>query len=426
MAKETVGRTDFVFNVFKDHETNWVFKRTLEYMSVGAAEIGECLFAVSKINERDTETWLESWSKLAEQLEIEADEAKDEGHLTSARELFLRASNYYRTAEYGTSPYHQRFHELWQKSQKCFQKAGELFNPPIQAIEVPFEDKKLPGYFWSPDPSIKRPTLFAVGGNDTSGEEVVMLSGFAAIQRGYNFFTFEFPGHRGTVHLYPDCLKRPDYEVPFEKAFDFLQKLPGVDERIALTGFSFGGYVVSRVAIHEPRVQAVIPNSPIADILNVSLEFWGGISKTNLKKKLNQLKKIIKIIPESLIQKKLDRKYKKAPIRKVFKQYTDWTNGTLDKKIIEKLDLIDSYSEYQITQDLPKITCPALALVSTSEGAIMLKEANKFIESISSTVKKIHLFSLESDGSDDHCQLDNRTRGNQVMFDWLDKIFQRD
>ncbi|NHJ47556.1 MAG: alpha/beta hydrolase [Asgard group archaeon] len=423
MSNETVGRTDLVFDIFKDHETNWVFKRTLEYMGVQAAEIGECLFTASKINEKKIETWMESWAELANRLEKEADVAIKNNHLVSARNLYLRASNYYRTAEYGTSPYHHRFHELWQKSRECFHKAAKLFNPPIQIIEVPFDGKKLPGYYWTSNSSEKRPTIFAVGGNDTSGEEVVMAIGFDAIQRGYNFFTFEFPGHRGTVHLYPDCIKRPDYEVPFKVAFDVLEKLPNVDNRIALTGLSFGGYVVTRVAIHESRVKAVIPNSPLSDLLNVSLEFWGGITKTNLKKKLDRMKKIVRYIPDSWLQKKLDKKYKKAPIRKVFKQYTDWTNGTLDKTIVEKLDLIDSYSAYQIANDLQKITCPALALVSKSEGTIMMKEAITFIEKISSEIKKIHIFSLESDGSDDHCQLDNRSRGNQIMFDWLDEIF---
>jgi hypothetical protein len=30
---------------------------------------------------------------------------------------------------------------------------------------------------------------------------------------------------------------------------------------------------------------------------------------------------------------------------------------------------------------------------------------------------------MDKDGSDDHCQLDNRSRGAQVMFDFLDDVF---
>jgi hypothetical protein len=30
---------------------------------------------------------------------------------------------------------------------------------------------------------------------------------------------------------------------------------------------------------------------------------------------------------------------------------------------------------------------------------------------------------LENDGSNDHIQLDNQISENQIMFDWLDEIF---
>jgi pimeloyl-ACP methyl ester carboxylesterase len=54
-------------------------------------------------------------------------------------------------------------------------------------------------------------------------------------------------------------------EVPFAAAFDFLEGMPGVDRRIALAGFSFGGYVAARVAAFEPRVRALIPDTPLID-----------------------------------------------------------------------------------------------------------------------------------------------------------------
>ncbi|MBN2049304.1 MAG: hypothetical protein JW760_02565 [Spirochaetales bacterium] len=57
------------FGLFKDRETDWTFRRTLEFLG-------------------------------------------EKGHIVSARECFLRASNYFRTAEYGTSPAHPRFEPL--------------------------------------------------------------------------------------------------------------------------------------------------------------------------------------------------------------------------------------------------------------------------------------------------------------------------
>ena len=115
-----IARSPYSFGVFKDHETDWFFKRTLEYMVEKAAEIGECLYVARRIDETDGESWIKEWAELAEKVEKAGDESLNGGHKISARESFLRASNYYRAAEYGTPPYHPRFHELWEKSRECF------------------------------------------------------------------------------------------------------------------------------------------------------------------------------------------------------------------------------------------------------------------------------------------------------------------
>jgi esterase/lipase len=407
----SAGRSPDGFGVFKNHETDWCFKRTLQYAYVGAAQVGECLYAAKMINQRGEEYWSDEWYKLAQRLEKQADESLVKGNKISARDAYLRACNYYRTAEYGASPNDTMFKTAWEKSRACFHKACPLFTPAIQIIEVPFEDQMLPGYFWTPDNTeVKRPTLFSVGGNDSSGEEVFFFDGKAAIERGYNFFTFEFPGHRGTVHLYPDCVKRADMEKAFKAAFDVLETLQGVDERIALTGISFGGYVSSRVAIHEPRVAAVIPNSPLIDIKRTQEEML-----TLLDSKF----------PEKMIARMLDKTMNKSLLTKSMLEYSMWNNGLHDYSGIGIINSVKEYDyePWNISQEIEKITCPVLILVSEDEGKVLLEQAYEFYEGVSSEVKHMHIFSLENDGSNDHCQLDNRSRSNEVKFDWLNEVF---
>ena len=408
-----VGRSPYSFGVFKDHETDWVFKRTMEYMVEKAAEIGECLYVAKRIDETDGESWIKEWADLAERVEKIGEEALKQKHTISAREAFWRATNYYRAAEYGCPPSHPRFFELWEKSVHCFHKACPLYNPPIQIVGIPFEGKKLPGYYWRPDNSnVKRPTLIAVGGNDSSGEEVFFIAGPAAVKRGYNFFTFEFPGHRGTVHLYPDCVKRPDYEVPFKAAIDFLETLPGTDERIALTGFSFGGYVTARVGVYEPRIKALIPNSPLINTHRASAAMGSTLFG------------ITRLIPDRLLNFLVDRKLKKSPMIKTLIEYSLWTYGFEIQPWSDMLKLREGApEEYTIENDLHKVTCAALVLVSEDEGEELVRQAKQFYEGISSENKKMHVFTIDEDGTNDHCQLDNRSRGNQVMFDWLDEVF---
>jgi len=280
---------------------------------------------------------------------------------------------------------------------------------------VPFEDKELPAYYWRPDGSDStHPTLIVAGGNDSSLEELVFFTGEAAVRRGYNFFAFDHPGHRGAVHLYRDCVKRADYEVPYKDAIDLLETLPGVDDRIAMTGYSFGGYVAVRVAMYDERIKAVVPNPPQIDH-GVSDQFWGGI---------------IQKIPTFLLNWGLKRRLGRKPITRSMIAYSLWALGFDHESLVDMLKDEEVISqaramrqEWDIKSDLHRITCPALALVGGDEGEVVEQKAKEFLSLISSDKKKLHVFTLETDGSDDHCQLDNRTRGNQVMFDWLDDVF---
>ena len=56
--------------------------------------------AAGRIEEGDFESWFTEWDKLARRIASRADASLDAGHLASAREIHLRASTYFRTAEF--------------------------------------------------------------------------------------------------------------------------------------------------------------------------------------------------------------------------------------------------------------------------------------------------------------------------------------
>ena len=401
-----LARTKHTFGVFKDPEADWVFSRTLQYMNVGAAQIGECLDAARRIDEREPDSWIKEWSRIAEMVEELGDESLDQGHTTSAKYCYLRASNYYRTAEYGAPPNHPMFQTLWEKSVECFGKAASCFIHPVSRVMVPIDMYELPGYYWRSSARETSPTLVLVGGNDGTIEENFLALGFAAHERGYNFFTFDHPGHRGAVHLHPDCIKRPDPEAPYKQALDFVETLTGVDDRLVVAGLSFGGYVASRVISHDSRVTAAVLNSPIIDVHEMGFSSWkGAVTK----------------IPKPILGKMIEMKWKRSPLTRALKEYSAWSAGVELTTDIESMS--EHYREWRVSDEMLKnITCPVLAMVSVGDGPVLIKQARKFMESISSENKRLHLFSLERDGSDDHCQLDNLSRGAQVMFDWVDNV----
>ena len=136
--KRTATARSEAFGLFKDKEMDWVFRRTLEFMIEKTAEIGECLYAARKIDETDGESWINESSVLADRVETLGDESLGSGHIVSARECYMRASNYYRKAEFGISPTHPQFHKIWKKSVDSFRKGALLFQPPIKFLNIQF------------------------------------------------------------------------------------------------------------------------------------------------------------------------------------------------------------------------------------------------------------------------------------------------
>ncbi len=57
---------------FKDHEMDWVFKRTPQYANSNGADIGDCLSIIPQIDEKDIETWIDAWELLERRLEEDA------------------------------------------------------------------------------------------------------------------------------------------------------------------------------------------------------------------------------------------------------------------------------------------------------------------------------------------------------------------
>jgi hypothetical protein len=170
------------------------YVRTLMVAPTGGAEINECLLAAERIKENDTESWVRAWVTTAEKAAQKAEQALQAGQAVTARQAYLRASNYYRSAMFYLSHKDERLGQYLALTRKYFQKAAGLFSPPIEAIQIPFGEARLPAYFLSAGQT-KRPTLIAANGADSSNEELVHWIGFAAVARGGIFWCLKDPGN---------------------------------------------------------------------------------------------------------------------------------------------------------------------------------------------------------------------------------------
>jgi hypothetical protein len=158
----------------------------------------------------------------------------------SAREAYLRASNYYRTSYlplYG-KPVDPRLVEAFERETDSFQKAARLFSAPIEVLEIPFEGGSLPAYFVKVDNSRKpRPTILQTNGYDSTIQEMYFAHATAAIRRGYNFLCFDGPG-QGRNLIRDGIPIRPDWENVVRPVVDFALKRPETPrpDRVELRG----------------------------------------------------------------------------------------------------------------------------------------------------------------------------------------------
>ncbi len=395
--------------IFEDPTYSFELLRAMAHAPYNGADIGEVLKTGYRIEEGNDESWYKEWLKTAEFTENIANNSLDGGHEVSAREAYLRASNYYRSAEFfiHEDPTDPRIIELGRKSRECFQRAGKLFEPQFEVMEIPYEKTTLPGYFLKSDVSDKpKPTIIIHSGFDGTGEELYFDGGAAAIRRGYNCLLFEGPG-QGRVIREQNIKFRPDWEAVITPVIDFVLTREDVDaKKIALYGQSFGGYLAPRAVAFEHRINAVIANGGIYDF------FEPMLAKMELSRE--ELMKWISSAPHELDD----------AIYEAMKNDSETRWGTQDGMWKFGADtpheLFHKESEYTLEGVSDKIECHMLVIDSEKEQFFAC-QPKKLYDALQSP-KDLILFTAE-EAAEEHCQIGAASLSHQKIFDWLDKIF---
>src|ERR1700761_7121941 len=109
--------------IFPDNIQFWFETvRAFGASSYGGSEFGEVLATTSRIVSGDFDSWYDEWNAVGERLSKEAAEQLAKGHRISARDGFLRAGTYYRTAEFFLhgNPNDPRITTAYQESVRCY------------------------------------------------------------------------------------------------------------------------------------------------------------------------------------------------------------------------------------------------------------------------------------------------------------------
>jgi dienelactone hydrolase len=246
---------------------SYQFRRALGEAQEGGGAISEVFQTAEKIRPHDNESWYAAWLGVAERARDYAQAAKDAGNTQTARAAWLRASNYFRSAEFMLGAKDPRRLPTYDQGERSFQSAAALFDPPIEVVAVPFEGKQLHGYFMKPAyGEAPWPVVIAFGGLDSFKEEVYFMVAKGLAERGVACFFMDGPGQGATLRR-EQLYARHDYEVPVGAVIDYLEQRGDVDaSRIGVSGTSLGGYYATRVACCEPRIAAAVSHGAEWDI----------------------------------------------------------------------------------------------------------------------------------------------------------------
>ena len=396
--------------VFKDPQYSFQCLRTMGYSVTDGADIGECLSTAYRIKEKDNESWYRQWDATAKRLEKQGDQFLSGGHKKSAREAYLRASNYYRTAEFflHTNPKDPRILKTWGKSRECFQKAGKLSERPIKFVRIPFEKTTLPGYLCLVDSSgKKRPLLIIHSGFDGTAEELYFEIGLNAVKRGFNCLLFEGPG-QGSVLRVQKIPFRPDWENVVTPVVNYALKLPEVDpKRIGLVGFSFGGYLAPRAVAFEHRIKVCVADGGVYD-------FYA-----------NAIKKCPPNIKEILASKKASAMFNRE-IMSIMNKDVDvgwfFGNGMFTFGARTPTAFLKKLRPYNMRDCADKIKCNML--VVDSQGDKDLPGQARQLYDALKCPKKYMLFTI-AEGAGEHCQMGAIMLSNERILNYLEDTLMK-
>ncbi|MET0455216.1 MAG: alpha/beta fold hydrolase [Mycobacterium sp.] len=392
--------------LFDDESFSFEALRAAGFANYGGADLGEVLVTARAIPEGDEEAWHREWKATARRVEALARQSADGGHPVSAREAYLRASNYYRTAEF----YRRQdpvadpeVTELSRRSRETFLSAMRLFGFGFEQVAIPYEGTTLPGYLYLvEDSDTPRPTVIYNSGYDSTLEESYFAIAAAAIARGYHVLAFDGPG-QGSAIREQRLVFRPDWEAVISPVVDFAMTRSEIDAtKISLFGYSLGGYLVARAAAFDDRVAAIVLDDGIYD-------FHAAMA--------NSLPPFL----SAWIDERQDEAA--VPVMTLLMGHNTqirWAvrNGMWVMGLDSIADLPRAFREYTLAGVADRITVPALVLDADNDQFLHGQPQKAAEAMVNSAVTLVTL--AESEGAGEHCHMGAMSRVHQTIFDWLD------
>lgn len=398
----------FFADGFHDEFGTWM----LGYAPYGGGDAGEVEAVASAVGDGGDDEFFAAWTAAGDRNAAEAAEAAAAGHRASAADLHLRASACYASAYhpiYG-APVDPRLLWAYRRQVEEFDAGMALRPVPVRRFDIPLDGAAMPAYL-IPAEGMEdevRPVLILVNGYDATVTDVYFASAVAALRRGYHCLLFDGPGQGGMLYEQGVPL-RPDWEVVVSAVIDAVIDLPIVDaDRIAVSGWSLGGYLAPRAATGDPRISACIADPGQWDL---------GASLRGFARRLGATEEEVSdlsLLDDEFFARMMSVVQADRTLRWSIVQRGFWVNGVDDLR-----GLFEQTVKYTLRDRVHELRCPLL--LTHAENDPLAAGAEEFAGAVAGPARVIRFTAAE--GAGDHCEMHHRSLVNRRVLDWLDETF---
>lgn len=246
-------------------EFSFSLMKALGLAQEGASFVSECFLAASRIVPGDSDSWYREWLVLADMNSARADSAIVEDNVQTALSNWLRASNYYRTAEQFLKSNDAKGAVALDRMRACSRSYLQHLRPKGEILEISRGDGSSIGAYFllAPEARPGRPTVICVSGPGGLKDDYLYTMTKHALPRGISLLLVDFPESQvAAVRTKPAAL-----EASVTLCFDYLCEQLAVDAgKIALIGDGLGAAYAWRAVNFENRFRAAVCDGGIWEL----------------------------------------------------------------------------------------------------------------------------------------------------------------
>ncbi|KAF4634863.1 hypothetical protein G7Y89_g3240 [Cudoniella acicularis] len=398
-----------------DESFNYEILRILGHSRYSGADVEEVLRAASSVEPGNVESFYSAFHKLAIRVKTQADAIDSTRNPISARDAYFRASTYFRSAGFYLNGHDPRITTLWDQQIASFDKAIALLPSPGERLLLKGDGFNIPAIFYS-SPQAKanakpRPTIIVGIGFNSGQEELLHAFGLAALERGYNVLTYDGPG-QGSARIHQGLGFIHNWEKAVTPLVDYLVTRPEVDSaRLALIGWSLGGYLSVRAAAFEPRLSAVLAIDGVYDAFPVFYNIVPPAVRAAYD--AGDTGKVNSLIGDALTSKT-------SPAETKFRWAVE--HGVWSFTASSAADFLKKTELMTLKGVIDRVKCPVLVgeavddMFFKGQPAQVAKELGD---------RATHLVLTAEDAASQHCHVGALSFVNHLFFDWLGDVFSR-